>query len=103
MAAATTAGATSVAAGGRDAAVLAAARRLGAQRARRAQGGIRMYDDERRRSLLTKRLREAGFDERLDRVTEAATTTTRCGSSTRDYDDEDAIRASRHIRKVRRT
>ena len=45
-------GDTSATAVGPGTAVMVAARRLGVQRARRAQGGIRLYDDERRRPLL---------------------------------------------------
>ena len=50
---------------GTDPALMAAARRLGLQRAQRAVGGVRLYDDERRRPQLAKRLRAAGFDEMI--------------------------------------
>ena len=53
-----------------DAARVAAAQRLGEQRRRSDRGGIRMYDDA-RRTRLDKRLREAGFDEQLERGSEA--------------------------------
>ena len=75
--------------GGADPELVAAARRLGLQRAQRVQGGVRLYDDEQRRSRLVKRLREAGFGGMLERAGEVATTTGAGDCGTREPDDEE--------------
>ena len=88
--------------GGRHTALVAVARRLGLQRARRVQGGALLYDDVRRRQRLAKRLREAGFDDNLERASGAATATISSGENAQGVGDGDAVEPTRRIRRFSR-